>query len=161
MHDLISSLNVPESDFKTRGFNYDNNAVLDLRKFSLSVIITADTPWTSQAHELAEAEYHSTTSVPKESKVMRNPKGNVYFPGDEIDLHKVRKPKEGNVAHANTFFEFVGAKFSDRSERSHTGKAQRPDILGYDGLFFMSGSKKTKFGDAVDAVNQKVRNLRQ
>lgn len=157
LYELSKALNAEGSHFKTAGYNHESHTQSP-EKLPMLTIITSDSPWSEQAYHLSEATgLPQDAKPPKQHQHMENPKGVIYLPNNEIDLHSLGIDLNGkSYLYHRTLVEFVRAGFSER----HSYASNQPPFL-YTGNSFMSGSKREKFGDNASSLDAKVKEAMQ
>lgn len=146
LKNLSDALNQEASNFKTSGYNNETKQQVP-EKFPMLTVISANKPWSEQAHELQE----KSVSTPKDSKTMENPKGVIHLPDDAINIQQCGLNEKGIAySYHRSLIEFVGNDFSKKPLSTHPYRFQ------FTGNIFMSGSKNEKFEGNVDGFNQEV-----
>lgn len=152
---LTEELNSSEN-FKTRGAQIGGSREKRQdrikEKFHLSTIVTCDDTHSEQSIDMSDASL--TTSQKKLEKKYHNSKSKIYLDHDAIDLHKheITDTKKGRPEKKqHSFYEFVGARFSEKEKPGHDEEGAE---FTFSGKTFMSGSKAGKLKDGIDELNE-------
>lgn len=152
---LTEELNSSEN-FKTRGSqgggSREKRQDRIKEKFHLSTIVTCDDTHSEQSIDMSDASL--TTAQKKLETKYHNPQSKIYLDHDAIDLHRheITDTKKGRPEKKqHSFYEFVGAKFSEKEKPSHDAECVE---FRFSGKTFMSGSKAWKLKDVSDGAHE-------
>jgi hypothetical protein len=144
---LTSKLNKLKGNiqFKTRGYDKERKKQRP-EKFRLTTIVTANTNFDEQAHDLTEEGQHRHTSIGKNNAPKKHiPHGQLFFPDDAIDVHLEPLKNDKPDSSQPFFYEFCGGDL-----HTDSSKLQDKDKAPFPGIVFSSGTPS--WGDKIPST---------